>query len=137
MVELLHSENDDVLFKSAQLLFDLYKREQILFNDAADSLIVKTSTSTEIRDEWVQYGSFTDEHKILLKLHKGTLNEDEMEDVLELLNEWAENCFLEDDEVKTAEPNPLLQGIAYSSSKFIYMFGNGVYPYAQGYSVRC
>ena len=136
MIELLHSKNDDVLFKSAQLLFDLCKREQILFNDAANSFIVKTST--EIHDEWVQYGSFTDKpKKQLLKLHKGMLDEEGRKEVLELLDEWAENCVLEDDEVKTAEPNPCLQGIAYSSSKFIYMFGNGVYPYAQGYSVRC
>ena len=132
MIKLLHSENDDVLFKSAQLLFDLYKREKILFNDAANSFIVKTAT--EIHDEWVQYGSFTDKHKVLLKLHKGTLDEEGREEVLELLNDLAENCVLEDDK---AEPNPCLQGIAYSSSKFIYMFGNGVYPYAQGYSVRC
>ena len=136
MIELLHSENDDVLFKSAQLLFDLYKREQILFNDAANSFIVKTST--EVYHEWVQYGSFTDEHKILLKLQKGTLDEYEMEEVSALLDEWAEHCFLiDDDEVKTAEPNPCFRGIACTSSKFIYMFGNGVYPYAQGYSVRC
>lgn len=141
LIDLLHSKNDDVLFKSAQLLFDLYKRELILFNDAANSFLV-THTSVEIQDEWVEYGSFTDKYKLLLKTHKGTLEEESMkEEVLELLDEWAENCFLKDDDhdTKTAEPNPCLQGIAYSSSKLIsiLLIDNVVYPHTQDYSVKC
>ena len=113
-----------MLLRSAQLLFDLYKREQILFNDAANSFLV-VNTSLELFDEWVKCGSFVDDDKILLKLHKNSLDEDSLEEILLLLKEWAERCVLNDDSVELnlnvygAEPNRCLQGMAYSSSMFM------------------
>ena len=123
LIKLLQSRSDDVLLRSAQLLFDLYKREQILFNDAANSFLV--TTSIDIFDKWVDYGSFADKDQLLFKLHKNSLNQECQEEISELLEEWAECCVLKDDSVELnlnvygAEPNRCLQGIAYSSSKFM------------------
>ena len=108
-----------MVLKSAQLLFDLFKRERILFNDAANSFLVTTDASRKILNRWLLYGSFTDEHKILLNMLKGTLEESLEEDVLDLLDDFEKNCVILKDYERTADPDPCIQGIAYSSSKFI------------------
>ena len=128
LIKLLNNQSDDVVFRSAQLLFDLHKREQILFNDAANSFLVTTYTSSKFFDECVTFATFEDANQILLKMHRDSLQDGQLKELLQHLERWTENCFLKDDSVEpivcTAEPNMCLQGIAYSSSKFICMFGN-------------
>ena len=112
MVRLLQCKNDEVHIMSARLLFDLHKREHILFNDANDSYLV-TECSTEIYRQMVLYGAFSDPDKLLLKMHQGRLG-DLKDELLIVIDEFAEVCVLEED---PAEPNVCNQGIAYSTSK--------------------
>ena len=123
LVELLNNQSDDVVLRSAQLLFDLHKRDQILFNDSANSFLVKTDISLEIFRECIIFATFEDSNKILLKMHRDSLQDGQLKELLQLLEKWTKNCFLKDDSVEpivcTVEPNMCLQGIAYSSSKFL------------------
>lgn len=112
LVDLLLCKNDEVCISSARLLFDLHKREHILFKDAIDSYLV-TASSSELYNSMVLYGAFSDSDKLLLKLHQGKLG-DLTDELLTVLDEFAEVCVLEDD---PAELNVCNQGIAYSTSK--------------------
>ena len=114
LVDLLHCKHDDVCISSAQLLFDLHKREHILFKDAIESYLV-TASSSELYKSMILYGAFSDTDKFLLRLHQGKL-EDLTDELLMVIDECSEVCVLEAD---PSEPNVCNQGIAYiySTSK--------------------
>ena len=121
LVDLLQCKNDELRISSARLLFDLHKREHILFNDAIDSYLV-TATSSELFTGMVVYGAFSDDDQLLLKLHQGKL-EDLTDELLTVMDEFAEVCVLEGD---PSEPNVCNQGIAYSTSKCLVYSGHHV-----------
>ena len=112
LVKLLQYRNDELRMTSARLLFDMHKRESILFSNALDSYIC-TKPSFSSFGELVTLGSLSDKDKLLVKMHTGKLG-NLRQTLLEMLEKISSNCLLEDD---PAEPNPSYQGIAYSTSK--------------------
>ena len=112
LVELLQYQNDELRMTSAQLLFDMHKRESILFSDALESYLVTDQSITDYYD-MVLLGSMRDSEKLLVKMHRGKLGADR-ENLLAKLQEIASACLLKND---LSEPNTCYQEIVYSSSE--------------------
>ena len=110
LVQLLQFHNDELRMTSARLLFDMHKRESILFSNAADSYI-STEPSFPTFADLLTLGSLSDQDKLFVKMHTGQLG-DLRQTLLDKLDEIASGCLLEDD---PAEPHPSYQGITYST----------------------
>ena len=119
LVQLLQYRNDELRMTSARLLFDMHKRESILFSNALDSYIC-TEPSFNIFVELVGLGSLSDEDKLLVKMHMGKLG-NLRQTLLEKLGKISSGCLLEGD---PAEPHPSYQGITYSTRKRPALYGH-------------
>lgn len=113
LVEHLQYHNDELRMTSAQLLFDMHKRENILFSDALESYLA-TDQSIIVYYDMVLLGSMCDSNKLLVKMHRGKLGDDRKR-LLDKLEEIASACLLPND---PAEPHTCYQGIIYSTSEF-------------------
>ena len=115
LIKLLQQGSDGVRMKSARLLFDMHKREHILFSDASDCYLA-TASNAELNEGMLLYGSFTDKpDHILQKLQQQKLNESLRKELETVLDEFYESCVPDEDDPTST--NPCGQGIAYSTSK--------------------
>ena len=114
LIKLLQQGSDGVRLKSAQLLFDMHKREHILFSDASDCYLA-TASNAELNKEMLLYGSFTDKPHILQKLQQQKLDKSLREELETVLDEFYESCIPNEDDPTSTDPCG--QGIAYSTSK--------------------
>lgn len=138
LVRLLQCQNDNLQRRSAQLLFDMHKRESILFSDATASYLV-TWHSFHIFTDLLQLGSLSDANKLLVKMHQGKLGDDKQA-LLSELNKIAACCVLDDDPTL---PHACYQWITYSTSGLMYFsfaLMNDIQMNSwsvQGYSASC
>ena len=114
LVQLLQCRNDDLQMTTARLLFDMHKRESLLFAIASESYIC-TDPSFPVFEELVKLGSLLDDDKLLAKMHTGNLG-DLRQTLLDKLDQISAWCLLEDD---PAEPHTSHQRITYSTRELL------------------
>ena len=117
LINVLQLPNDELQMTSARLLFDIHKRENILFSNAFDSYL-STDASMRMHKSLVSLGSLSDEDRLLLKMHKGNLGSLKCE-LQRRLRGISTDCLLEDD---PAEPHTCYQGITYSTREIPAVF---------------
>ena len=117
LIKVLQFPSDELRMTSARLLFDMHKRENILFSNALDSYL-STDASIHTHNDLVSLGSLSDKNKLLVKMHKGKLGDFkcELQDRLRCI---SSDCLLKDD---PAEPHTCNQGITYSTREIPAVF---------------
>ena len=117
LIKVLKIPNDELRMTSARLLFDMHKRENILFSNALESYL-STEASKDIHGNLIMLGSLSDENKLLLKMHTGKLGKLKQE-LQDRLHDISSACLLEGD---PAEPHTSYQGITYSTREMPVLF---------------
>ena len=111
LIHLLHFKHSSELrVASAQLLFHMYMRENMLFSNAAESYIV-TEPSLSIAEDLAKLGSLCDDEKLFVKMHTGEYR-DSSQSLTDKLKEITTLCLLKDDPV---EPHTCHQEIIYTT----------------------
>ena len=114
LIDVLQLPNDDLRMTSARLLFDMHKREDILFSSALESYLSQEASNEKCRI-LERLGSLGDKNRLLVKMHAGNLGS--LKPKLRLrLQKLSAACLLEDD---PAEPHPSYQGITYSTREML------------------
>jgi hypothetical protein len=109
--DLMLYEDDDLKAASAALLYDIYNKEHVMFDDAKLSHIVNNKDDTFLYNEMLPSNSF-DRHKQLKKLIHGAAD-DEVPGLLTLLEKLADSLLDYEDEIKTNSQN-----IAFTTGVF-------------------
>ena len=117
LIKVLHLPNVELQLTSAQLLFDMHKRENILFSNALESYL-STEASYDIHNSLVRLGALSDRNKLLVKMHTGKLQRLKPK-LKQRLQNISSACLLKDD---PAEPDTCYQGITYSSREIPVMY---------------
>jgi hypothetical protein len=108
--DLMLYEDDDLKAASASLLYDIYNREHIMFNEARSSYIV---LQRHLYDEMISYGTFKNSE--LKDLIHGVAKN---EDVCEVLIDLKTSMIVDNDET---EMNCRSQNIAFTTGVLILM----------------
>ena len=106
----MNYDDNDIHLMSAELLFDMYRVEDIVLSYAGHSYFTTPYSNQNVCLEMMYVASMTDNDQILYKMMKRQV--DDITKLLNTLNLFSMWCLSEDDET---EPNFCNQGIAYSS----------------------
>ena len=117
LIKVLQLPNDELRMTSARLLFDMHKRENILFSNALDSYL-STDASKHNHYDLIILGSLSDKNKLLAKMRKGKLGSFKCE-LQSRLRRISSDCLLKDD---PAEPHTCNQGRTYSTREIPAVF---------------
>ena len=109
----MNYDDNDIRLMSAELLFDMYRVEDIVLSDVGGSYFTTPYSNQNVCLEMKRVASMTDREQILYKMMKRQV--DDITKLLNTLNLFSTWCLSEYDET---EPNFCNQGIAYSSGMF-------------------
>ena len=118
LIRVLQLPNDELRMTSARLLFDMHKRENILFSNALESYLA-TEASSHTHNSLINLGSLSDKSKLLVKMHMGQLEQRLKRKLKEKLQKISFALLLEED---PAEPDTSYQRITYSSREIAIVF---------------
>ena len=110
-MDLISYDDSDVCLLSANVLFEIFEVQNILFSKAKDAYFT-TPYNQKIHEELKELSSMTDSHQLFKQMLRN-----QIQDKQTLLNKLKEisNCFIiSNDE---SEPDSSNQGVAYSCGK--------------------
>lgn len=116
LLDLLDYDDGDLQVECAQFLYDLFSVEIKILNEAERSYFTTPYSDNEKQRQMIAVATVADEDKLLAKMLKLQCdNEPKLIKTLMMFGDW---CVDESDETRA---NVIIQGVAYSSGKSIYI----------------